>query len=112
MEKMLFVIWTANKGIFTHVMMNVLDFKEKGYEVGVVFESDGCKHISEFESNTNEKFEKMKELKLIFSVCKACAKGMGALDSAKRQNLPIHDDLWGHTPLEKWVAEGFKIVSV
>ncbi|MCG3221403.1 MAG: cytoplasmic protein, partial [Candidatus Heimdallarchaeota archaeon] len=41
MEKMLFVIWTANKGIFTHVMMNVLDFKEKGYEVGVVFESEG-----------------------------------------------------------------------
>ena len=112
MEKMLFVIWTANKGIFTHIMMNVLDFKEKGYEVGVVFESEGCKLIKEYEDDSNEKYVKMKKLELIFSVCKVCAKGMGALESAEAQNLPIHDELWGHTPLEKWVAEGFKIVSV
>lgn len=112
MEKMLFVIWTANKGIFTHIMMNVLDFKEKGYEVGVVFESEGCKLIKEYEDDSNEKYVKMKKSELIFSVCKVCAKGMGVLESAENQNLPIHDDLWGHTPLEKWVAKGFKIISV
>ena len=112
MEKMLFVIWTANKGIFTHVMMNVLDFKEKGYEVGIVFESEGCKLINEYESNKNEKYEKLRELHLIFSVCRVCAKGMGALESAERQYLPVHDDLWGHTPLENWVSKGFKIISV
>ena len=112
MKKILFVIWTSNKGIFTHVMMNVLDFKEKGYEVGVVFESEGCKLVSDFEENKNNKFEKMKEFNLIVSVCKVCAKSMGALESAERQNLPIHDDLFGHTPLEKWVSKGFELVSV
>ena len=112
MKKILFVIWTANKGTFTHVMMNVLDFKEKEYEVGVVFESESCKLVSDYEQNRNDKFEKMKELKLIVSVCKVCAKSMGSLESAERQNLPIHDDLFGHTPLEKWVSEGFELVSV
>lgn len=112
MKKILFVIWSANKGIFTHVMMNVLDFSEKGYEVGAVFESEGCKLVSDYEENKNDKFEKMKELNLIASVCKVCAKSLGALESAERQNLPIHDDLFGHTPLEKWVKQGYELVSV
>lgn len=112
MKKLLFVIWTANKGTFTHIMMNVLDFHEKGYEVGVVFESEGCKLVKDYEENKNDKFEKMKEFRLIVSVCRACAQATGSLESAERQNLPIHDDLWGHTPLELWVKEGFELVSV
>ncbi|MCG3261011.1 MAG: hypothetical protein H7644_14750, partial [Candidatus Heimdallarchaeota archaeon] len=51
MKKILFVIWSANRGIFTHVMMNVLDFSEKGYDVGVVFESEGCKLVSAYEED-------------------------------------------------------------
>jgi hypothetical protein len=112
MKKLLFVIWSANKGTFVHVMMNVLDFFEKGYKVGVVFESEGCKLIPTYEENRNDKFEKMKENKLIFSVCKVCAKATGALDSAERQKLPVHDDLFGHTPLENWVKDDFDIISV
>ena len=105
-------MWSANKGTFTHVMMNILDFHEKGYEVGVVFESEGCKLIPMYEENVNDKFEKMKQLKLIASVCKVCAKATGALESAEKQGLPIHDDLFGHTPLELWVKEGYEIISV
>ena len=105
-------MWSANKGIFTHVMMNVLDFHTKGYEIGVVFESEGCKLIPMYEENKNEKFEKMKEFKLIASVCTVCAQASGALESAERQGLPIHDELFGHTPLEKWVKEGYEIISL
>ena len=112
MQKLLFVIWTANKGIFTHIMMNILDFNEKNYNVGIVFESEGCKLISEYEDKKSEKFEKIKELNLIASVCKVCAKATRVLESAERQNLPVHDDLFGHTPLEKWVKQGYQIISV
>jgi hypothetical protein len=112
MKKILFVVWTDNKGIFTHIMMNVLDLNNKGNEVGVVFESEGCKLVLHYDENKNDKFEKLKELKLIASVCKACAQGMGALESAEKQNLPIHDEMWGHTPLEKWIAQGYELVSV
>ena len=112
MKKLLFVIWTDNKGIFTHIMMNVLDLNEKGHKVGVVFESEGCKLVLHYDENKNDKFEKLKELNLIASVCKACAKGMGAFESAEKQNLPIHDDMWGHTPLEKWIAKDYELVSV
>ena len=112
MTKILFVVWTANKGIFTHIMMNLLDMNEKGHEVGLVFESEGCKLITEYHENKNDKFENIKDLKLIASVCKVCAKSMGAFELAEEQGMPIHDDLFGHTPLEKWVSQGYQIVSV
>ena len=105
-------MWSANKGVFTHIMMNVLDLKEKRYEVGVVFESEGCKLVLDYEEKANEKFEQMKNLNLIFSVCKVCSRAMGALESAERQGLPIHEDLFGHTPLELWIKEGYEIISV
>lgn len=112
MKKLVFVVWSDNKGIFTHVMMNILDFHEKGYDVGVIFESQGCSLVGTYEKNDNDKFEKMKQNSLIFSVCKVCSKAMNTLESAKRQGLPIHDDLWGHTPLEQWTKEGYEIISI
>ena len=66
-------------------MMNVLDLNDKGHEVGVVFESEGCKLVLHYDENKNEKFEKLKELKLIASICKVCAQGMGALESAEHR---------------------------
>lgn len=112
MKKLLFVMWSANKGVFTHIMMNVIDFFEKGYKVGIVFESEGCKLIPMYEENQNDKFEKIRKNKLIFSVCKVCASATGALESAEKMGLPIHDDLFGHTPLEKWVKEDYDLISV
>ncbi len=112
MKKILFVIWSANKGVFTHIMMNTLDLAAKQYEVGIVFESEGCKLVKDYEDHQNDKFDKIKEQGLIASVCKVCAQAMGTLESAEKQDLPIHDDLWGHTPLEKWIANGYDIVSV
>ncbi len=112
MTKMLFVVWTANKGIFTHILMNLIDLNDKGHEVGLVFESEGCKLIKDYYENKNDKFEKIKELKLITSVCKVCAKSMGSLEIAEEQGLPIHDDLFGHTPLEKWISQDYQIISV
>lgn len=63
MKKQLFVLFNDNKGIFTHILLNVFDLTHKGYEVGVVFESEACKLISEYENKQYEKFEKIKRKK-------------------------------------------------
>jgi hypothetical protein len=112
MDKQLFVIFNDNKGIFTHVLLNVFDFHEKGYDVGVVFESVGCKLINEYEGKEYEKWERLKNKKLVAAVCKVCAKSVGALESAERQNLPIRDELFGHPPLEEWVKQGYKLIFI
>ena len=112
MRKHLFVIFNYNKGIFTHIMLNVLDMNEKNYKVGIILESEACKFITEFENANNEKFEKLKEKELIIAVCEVCAKAMGALESAERQALPINGKLSGHPPLRDWIKLGYKVMIV
>jgi intracellular sulfur oxidation DsrE/DsrF family protein len=92
-------------------MLNALDLKEKKHEVGIIFESEGCKFITEFENSNNEKYEKLKEKELIVAVCEVCAKGMGALESAKRQKLPINGKLSGHPPLRDWIILGYEVIT-
>ena len=112
MRKQLFVLFNYNKGIFTHILLNVLDLAEKGYEVGIIFESEACKYIQEFENKNYEKFEQIKEKKLIFAVCEVCAKSMNALESAKRQGLPINGELSGHPPLRSWIKLDYEIMLI
>jgi intracellular sulfur oxidation DsrE/DsrF family protein len=112
MKKQVIVLFNYNKGIFTHILLNVLDMADKGYEVGVIFESEACKFIKEFEDKNYDKFEQLKSKKLIYAVCEVCAKAMDALDSAKRQALPINGELAGHPPFDSWLKQGFELVLI
>ncbi|MFX1284229.1 MAG: cytoplasmic protein [Promethearchaeota archaeon] len=112
MKNQLFVLFNNNKGIFTHILLNVFDLAEKGYNVGIVFESEACKLITEYENKKYEKFEKLKEKNLVAAVCKVCAKAMGALESAERQGFPIDDTLHGHPSLESWINNGFNVMLI
>ncbi|PWI46927.1 hypothetical protein CEE45_14410 [Candidatus Heimdallarchaeota archaeon B3_Heim] len=112
MRKQLFVLFNFNKGIFTHILLNVLDLAEKGYEAGVIFESEACKFVKEFEGKKFKKFEQVKEKKLIYAVCEVCAKSMNALDSARRQGLPINGELSGHPPLRSWIKLDYDVMLI
>ncbi|MFX0207096.1 MAG: cytoplasmic protein [Candidatus Hodarchaeota archaeon] len=112
MKKQLFVIFNYNKGIFTHILLNVFDMVDKGYEVGIIFESEACKLISEYETKKYDKFDKLKSLNLVAAVCEVCAKAMDALESAQRQGLPIDGTLSGHPALESWIKDGFHIMII
>ncbi|MHA2289795.1 MAG: cytoplasmic protein [Promethearchaeota archaeon] len=112
MRKQLFVLFNYNKGIFTHILLNVLDLKEKSYEVGIIFESEACRFITEFEGKSNEKYEQLKEKNLVFAVCEVCAKSMNALESAQRQGLPINGELFGHPPFYKWIKLDYDVMLI
>lgn len=110
MEKQLFVVFSDNKSVFTHLLLNILDLNAKGYDVGVIFESSGCKLIDSYKEK--DKFKMLKEKGLIFAICEVCAKAMGVLESAKEQGLPINGELHGHPPLEKWIREDYHIMII
>ncbi len=112
MRKQLFVLFNYNKGIFTHILLNVLDLAEKGYQVGVIFESEACKFITDFEDKGYDKFEQLKEKNLVYAVCEVCAKSMKALESAQRQGLPINGNLSGHPPLRNWIKLDYDVMLI
>ena len=82
MKKQLFVIFTHDKGIFTHILLNVLDLDKDGYEVGIILESQACKFVSDLENDDYPKWVALKEKKLIYAVCEVCSKATGSLESA------------------------------
>ncbi|MHA1977129.1 MAG: hypothetical protein ACW98F_05460 [Candidatus Hodarchaeales archaeon] len=112
MRKQLFVLFNYNKGIFTHILLNVIDLAEKGYNVGVIFESEACRFITEYEGKNYQKFELIKEKELVYAVCEVCAKSMNALDSAQRQGLPINGELSGHPPLSAWIKLDYDVMLI
>ncbi|UCG01298.1 MAG: hypothetical protein JSW11_16980 [Candidatus Heimdallarchaeota archaeon] len=112
MKKQLFVLFNYSKGIFTHILLNVFDLAEKGYEVGVIFESEACKLIVEYETKNYDKFERLKTQNLVAAVCEVCARAMGALEAAERQGLPIDGTLHGHPTLESWINDGFQVMLI
>jgi hypothetical protein len=53
---------------------------------------------------------KVKKGGLIDCVCRACAKKMDSIDSAKEQGLHLCDEMFGHPSMARYVEEGYEIV--
>ncbi len=112
LKRQLFVLFNYNKGIFTHILLNLFDLADKGYPVGVIFESEACKLISEYENKKYEKYEELKKRELIFAVCEVCSKNLGVLESAQRQGLPIDGRMYGHPPLAYWIKLDYHVMLI
>ena len=114
MKKVALVVYNGELMCFSHVMLYALDLAEKGYEVSVVIEGAAVQLIGELakpETPFALLYQKLREKNLIGCVCKACSMKMGSHDEAVRQELPINGDLQGHPSLEKYIEDGYTIIT-
>jgi len=98
---------------FTHVMLNALDMKQKGYDIKLVIEGSATKHVKELanpEKPLAKIYGRVKEAGLIDCVCQACANQTGSLDSAKEQNLPLCNEMSGHPSISRYMEEGYEVI--
>ena len=99
---------------FVHVLLNALDLHGKGYEVKMVLEGSTTKLIADFEKE-DAPFRKMYleciEKGLLDCVCRACGYQMGTLELAKKNNLPLCDDMNGHPSMERYLKLGYEIIT-
>ena len=99
---------------FAHVMLYALDFDKKGYEVKVVIEGSATKLISELakpDAPFSKLYSQLKEKGLLTCICQACSQKMGTFEEAERQGLAIVGDMQGHPSIDKYLAEGYEIIS-
>ncbi len=47
----------------------------------------------------------------ILGVCKACAVVMKAVEATQKEFIPLLDEMDGHAPLARFIAEGWTIVK-
>jgi hypothetical protein len=114
MKKIALFVFNGDPMCFIHVLLNVLDMHERGYEGKIVVEGEATKLIPELAKENNpmhKLWEKVKAAGLVDGVCKACSNKMGTLDLAKDQGLTILDDMTGHPSMALYRNDGFEIVS-
>lgn len=113
--KVCYVTFNGELMCFGHALFNAIDADDKGNDVKIIIEGSSTKLIKDLykEDNPFHKFFKdCLDRGLIEGVCKACANKMGTLAFAKAQGLPILDEAFGHPSLQKYLDEGYEIISL
>lgn len=114
MKKMALFVFNGDPMCFIHVLLNALDFLEKGYKVKTIIEGSSVKLIPELSNSENplhKLWEKAKEKGVIEGVCKACANKLGTLKAAEDQGLRLLSDVAGHPSMASYRDDGFEIIT-
>lgn len=114
MKKIALFVFNGDPMCFVHVLLNALDFKEKGYEARIVVEGAAVKLVPELakaDSPLHGLWEKVLAAGLVDGVCRACSHKLGTLEAAKAQNLPLLEDMSGHPGMAGYREKGYEIVS-
>ncbi len=115
MKKIAIFAFREDEICFVHVLLNTLDFAEKGYEACFVFEGGSVKLIAKLADPKHPLaplYAQCKEKGLIAGVCFACAKKLDALDAAEAEGLAILDDMEGHAGMAPFREKGFDIITL
>lgn len=110
--KVLFYAMTGEKSCLMHVLMNAVDLAEKGNEVKVIFEGQSVLMPAKLEKENNPHYAKAKEKGLLAGICLACSKTLGVLEENQALGLPMLSDMFGHAPMEPYMAQGYQVISM
>lgn len=113
MKKVALFAFRGEVTCFVHVLLNSLEFLEKGYEVKVVLEGEATKLVPELakpEHHMHGLFEKTKSLGLFAGVCRACSHQLGTQEAAVAEGFALLDDMHGHPGMAPYADNGYTIL--
>ncbi len=111
--KIAFFAFNGTTMTFVHALLNVIDMKEKGYDVKLIIEGDATELVAKFsdtESPFYNLYAKTKDLGIIDCVCEACAIKSGAYERLEAQELPFCREMTGHPSMLRYIEEGYSII--
>lgn len=114
MKKIALLAYNGELTCFAHVMLYALDLDKKGHEVRVVIEGAATSLITQLaipETPFASLYSQLRGKGLLTCICKACSQNMGTLGAAEKQGLNIVGDMQGHPSIERFLSDGFQIIS-
>ncbi|AHC16741.1 DsrE family protein [Salinispira pacifica] len=100
---------------FIHVLLNGIEFKEKGHEVQIIMEGSATKLVRDLNGEgstpSHTMYRKAREMGLIAGACKACSNQMGVLEDVKEQEIPFRDEMHGHPSIPQFREEGWEVIT-
>ncbi|MCK5388959.1 MAG: cytoplasmic protein [Candidatus Thorarchaeota archaeon] len=111
--KYVFLATDDNKMQLYHLLLNAVNFHEKGHEVTTVLECASPKLLIGIADGSVKLplFGKAMELGIIDHACKACTAAFSATEAAQKLGVPIKGELSGHSDLLKFVEDGYSIFT-
>ena len=100
---------------FVHSLLNALNMRQSGMDVALIVEGNATKTFCDLarpESESHKLYLEVTEQGLVDCVCQACANKMGVLDEVKRLGLPLCSEMQGHPAMSRYIAEGYRIVTL
>ncbi len=96
-----------------HLLLNAVNFHEKGHEVTTVLECASPKLLIGIADGSVKLplFGKAMELGIIDHACKACTAAFSATEAAEKLGVPIKGELSGHSDMLKFVEDGYSIFT-
>jgi hypothetical protein len=114
MDKVVLFAYNGEFMCFIHVLLNALDLKEKGRQVGIVIEGSACKLVPEMAKEGNPLaalYQKAKTQGLIDGVCRACSAKLGVTEAVASEGLPFLDDMSGHPSMSRYLENGYEVIT-
>jgi len=111
--KYLFLATDENKMQLYHLLLNAINFHDKGHEVATILEYASPKLLIGIADGTIKLpvFDKAMELGIIDHACKACSAAFSATEAAQKLGVALRGELSGHSDLLKFADAGFSILT-
>jgi hypothetical protein len=115
MKKIAIFAFQDDPMCFIHVLLNMLDLKERGFDARLILEGKATALVPKLAAEDhplNRLWSRVKEAGLVDGVCKACSSKTGTLPAAGAQGLRVLDEMMGHPSMGRYREEGFQIVTL
>ena len=112
-KKVVLFAFRGDVSCFVHVLLNAIDYRERGYEAKVVLEGEATKLVavlSKAEHPMHGLFEKTKRQGLFAGACRACSHQLGSQEACVAEGLTLLDDMHGHPGMGRYTEEGYTIL--
>lgn len=115
MQKLAFFVFRDEEMCFIHVLLNALDIHEKEGVASIVFEGSATRLVpvlAEPSHMLHKMYAETKGKGLIAGACRACSAKMKVLEAVEKEGLPLLDDMKGHPGMDRFLKEGFTIITM
>ncbi len=112
MRKIAFFAFRGDDMCFMHLVLNAIDFHNKGVPVKIIMEGGAVTIIEKLEKSENKPYLRAKEMGLFDCICKACSAKLGVLEYNETVGIPLKGNLEGHPAMEDYIKDGYEIITL
>lgn len=114
MTKVLFYVYEDADMCLQHVFLYLKELNRQKIEARMILEGKAAGLLATLAGRPRSLEKHLFEARdkgWILGVCKACATVMKAVEATQKEFIPLLDEMDGHAPLARFVAEGWTIIK-